>query len=109
MDFHRRKRPERLGEGLAGKCQRFLGCFAFDEFRRHARNGDGGLTAEGLKGRFVDDALATLFAEFDPHAQHVAAVAAARSSHRISSTHFAEVFGIADGFVDFVLRVHSVV
>ena len=109
VDFHRRKRPERLGEGLAGQRQSFLGCFAFDEFRRHARNGDGGLTAEGLKGRFVDDALAALFAEFDPHAQHVAAIAAAGGSHRISSTHFAEVFGIADGFVDFVLRVHSVV
>ena len=109
VDFHGRKRAKRFGEGLTGKAQCFLGCFAFDEFRRHACNGDGSLTAEGLKGRLVDDALAALFAEFDPHAQHVAAIAAASGSHRISSTHFAEVFGIADGFVDFVLRVHSVV
>lgn len=109
VDFHGRKWPERLGEGIAGKAQGFLGCFAFDEFRRHACNSDGGLTSERLKGRLVDDALAALFAKFDPHAQHVAAIAAACSSHRIRSAHFAEVFGIAYGFVDFLLRVHSVV
>src|SRR5207253_1957481 len=43
--------------------------------------------------------------EFDPHADHVAAVGAADSADGVGVFHFAEVFGVGDGVGDFLLEV----
>ena len=110
VDFHRREGAERRGEVAARHRERLLWGFAFDHLGRHAGYGDGGLAAEGLEARLVDDASAFfIFAEFNPHPEHVAAIAASGSANRIGAGHFPEVLGIADRLVDFFVGRHSVV
>src|SRR5881394_2233452 len=62
-----------LGEFLAAQAEGFLGGFAPDEFHGQTGRGDGGLAAEALKARLVDDLAAVLFLELHPDAQHVPA------------------------------------
>ena len=42
-------------------------CFCLDQFSRQASSGNGSLTTKGLEGGLVDDLLAILVLELEPH------------------------------------------
>jgi len=88
------------GELGAGEVEGFVGGFACDELGGDAGHGDGGLAAEGLEGGAVYDAAAVLVLEFDPHAEHVAAIGAADGADGIGVGEFAQVLRVGEGLVD---------
>src|SRR5712671_5858039 len=49
MNFHRRQRAKFAGEILGLECERLLGGFAADQFRREAGDGNRRFAAEGLE------------------------------------------------------------
>ncbi len=110
MDFHGREGAEGSAEIGAGKVEGFFGGFAGDQLCSDAGDGDGGLAAEGLEGGAVDDAAAILVLEFDPHAEHIAAIGAADGTDGVGVGEFAEVFGVGDGLLDALLErgVHQI-
>ena len=101
MDLHRRQRAELAGEFLNGEVFRLLRRFSAQQFGGHRRHGDGRLAAERLERSAVDDALAVLFGEFQPHPQHVAALGRADRAHGVGILDFPLVLGIGEGFLDF--------
>jgi hypothetical protein len=83
---------------------------ARDEVGGHAGHSDGGLAAEGLKRRLVDDPAAILFLELHPHPQHVAAIGAAHGADGVGVGHFAEVLRVGNGGLDvgFEIVAHEI-
>ena len=97
MDFHRGEGPEVAGEVVGGEILGFFNRFALEEFGGHGGDGDGRLAAEGLEGGAVDDLLAVLFGEFEPHAEHVPTIDRSSGAHGIGVFHLAQIAGVGDG------------
>ena len=105
MNFHGRKRTEISGEVVGFQVSGFLGGFAFEEFGGHGGHGDGGLTSECLEGGAVDDFLAILFGELEPHTEHVSAIWRAYGTDAIGVLHFAHILRGGHGITGFVFEV----
>ena len=56
------------------------------------------------KGGLVDDLLAILVLELEPHAEHIATTCPPDSSDGIGIFHFSEVFGIRNGFTNLFFK-----
>lgn len=97
MDFHGGEGAEVAGKIVGGEVLGFLDGLALEEFGGHGGDGDGGLAAEGLEGGAVDDLLAVLLSELQPHAEHIPAIDGAGRADGIGVRHFPEVAGIGDG------------
>ena len=105
VNFHRRQRTEIAGEVLGGKRASFFDGFSFQQFCRHRRHGNGGLAAEALKTRAIDDLLAVLFGELQPHPQHVAAIGRADCADAIGIGHFSLILRIAQRLADIFFKI----
>lgn len=105
MNFHGRKRTEISGEVVGFQVSGFLGGFPFEKFGGHGGHSDGGLTSECLKRGAVDDFLAILFGELEPHAEHVAAIRRADGADAIGVLHFAHILRGGHGMTGFVFEV----
>jgi hypothetical protein len=105
VNFHRRQRAEFASQFLSLERERLLGGLAPDEFRGEAGDGNGRLTAEGLERGAINDLPAVLFLEFDPQAQHLAAIRIADGADGVGPGQFTQVLRIGEGLLNPFLQI----
>ena len=105
MNFHGRQRAEFAGQFFGLEGERLRGGLAPDEFGGEAGDGDGGFAAERLERGAVNDLFTVLFLEFDPQAQHLAAIRVANRADGVGPGQFAQIPGIGQCCLDPLLQI----
>ena len=100
MNFHRWQRSQWASEFGGGEVLRLFDGFSFEEFGGHTGDGQGGLAAERLEAGAIDDFFPIDFGEFEPEAQHIAAIGGADGADGIGVGHFTDVLGVGDGLLE---------